>query len=123
MAKHFIPIYRSDGEWVALLVGHYLYNRSGEWIGWLEGRDVYTRDGEYVGYISNDQRVLRKRVREQQPLHNPPSPLPPTRIRVPPSAPLAPLFAELRWETVDVFEEDPRVFDFVSELKPDWEGR
>ena len=117
-----VPIYRSDGEWVAMVAGLYLYNRSGEWIGWREGREVYSRDGEYVGYLSDDQRVLRKRVRQQRPLRELPSPLPPLRIRVPSSVPLAPMFSELRWEVLDVFEENPDVFEFVSELKPDWEG-
>jgi len=75
-----VPIYRSDGAWVALLEGTGLYD----------------------------------------PLRNPPLPRP--RIRPPAKVPLAPLFAELPWDTVDVFEENPTVFRYVSELKPDWEG-
>lgn len=120
--KRPIPIYSTSGDWAALLIGRTLYSVRGEWIGWLEGKDVYTRDGEYAGYLSNDQRVLRKRVKEHPPLRTPPSPLPPARIRPPASVPLPPLFAETRWEIVDVFEEEPEIFEFVSELKPDWEG-
>jgi hypothetical protein len=114
------PIYRTDGEWVALLQGRYLYNTRGEWIGWLEGRDVYSRDGEYVGYLSDDQRVLRTRIRTQRPLHTSP-PVPPA-VRPPATVPLPPLFAELPWQIVDVFDEDPRIFDYVSDLRPDWDG-
>jgi len=115
-----IPIYRSDGEWVALLQGCHLYDTQGWWIGWLEGKDVFSRDGECVGYLSGDHRVLRRRIRPRQPLRSPPQP-PPT-AQVPAKVPLAPLFAELPWEVVDVFEEEPHIFKHISEFKPDWEG-
>ncbi len=115
-----IPIYRSDGEWIALLQGHYLYDTRGDWIGLLEGQDVFSRDGEYVGYLSDDRRILRRRIRQQRPLRTPP-PVPPP-VQVPSKVPLAPLFAELPWQIVDLFEEDPHIFDFISDLRPDWEG-
>ncbi len=35
--------------------------------------------------------------------------------------PLAYLFAELPWNLVNVFEEEPEVFKYVSELRPNWE--
>jgi hypothetical protein len=117
---NLIPIYRSDGEWVALLEGRSLYDTMGDWIGWLEGREVFSRDGEYAGYLSDDQRILRRRARQRRPLRTPPPP--PPAIRVPAKVPLAPLFAEIPWEVVDVFEEEPHIFRYVSEFKPDWGG-
>lgn len=114
MAK---PIYSTSGDWVALLEGHWLYDTHGEWIGWLEGRDVYTRDGEWVGFLSADGRILRERIRKQRPLR--PVPPAPPKIRPPATVPLPPLFAELPWNLLDVFEEEPEVFRFVSELRPD----
>ncbi len=114
------PLYSTSGEWVALLQGKYLYDTMGEWIGWLDGRDVYNRDGQYVGFLSDDRRVLRERVRRQRSLR--PVPAAPPKIRPPAVVPLAPLFAELPWNQVDVFEEEPNVFQYISELRPDWEG-
>lgn len=114
------PIYATNGEWVALVERGYLYDVSGEWIGWHEGRSVYTRDGQYAGYFSDDQRVLRPRVREHHPLHIIPPPPPP--IHPPQRVPLPPLFAELPWNLIDVFDEEPEVFKNISDLKPDWEG-
>lgn len=114
------PIYATNGEWVAFVHGGFLYDTCGEWVGWLEGRDVYTRDGEYVGVVSEDGRILRKRVRWRRPLRTPPPA--PTKVRPPAMVPLAPMFAELPWGVVDVFMEDPDIFRHISELKPDWEG-
>ena len=113
------PIYSTNGEWVALLREGRLYDTRGDWIGWLEGRDVYTRDGEYAGFLSDDGRILRERVRRQRPRR--PAPPTPPRIRPPAKVPLAPLFAEQPWNLVDVFEEAPEVFKYISDLRPDWE--
>lgn len=113
-------IYSTRGDWAALLEGNYLYDPRGEWIGWVEGKDVYTRDGECVGFLSDDGRVLRERIREHRPLR--PAPPAPPAIRPPSSVPLPPFFADLPWGLVDVFEEEPEVFKFVSDLRPDWEG-
>ncbi|MFQ5433795.1 MAG: 4-fold beta flower protein, partial [Anaerolineae bacterium] len=55
------PIYRSDGEWVAVFLKGNLFNVDGEWIGFVKGRDVYNSGGHYLGYLSNDRRLLRKR--------------------------------------------------------------
>ena len=117
------PIYSTAGDWVALLHDGCLYDTRGEWIAWLggpDGEEVYTRDGMYAGFLSDDGRVLRERIRKQRPLC--PVPPAPHKIRPPASVPLPPLFAELPWNQVDVFEEDPHVFKYVSELRPDWEG-
>ncbi len=113
------PIYATSGEWVALIHNGYLFDTRGEWIGWLEGREIYNLDGFYVGELSPDGRILRDRVSPQRPRKRlPPAPpkiLPPARV------PLAPLFAELPWSKLDVFEEEPHVFRFISDLRPDWE--
>ena len=113
------PIYSTNGEWVALLHSGHMYNTRGEYIAWLDGKDVYTRDGLYAGFLSDDGRVLRERIRRQRSLRAAPA-LPP-RIRPPATVALAPLFAELLWNLVDVFEEEPEVFTYVSDLRPDWE--
>lgn len=113
------PIYSTNGEWVALLRAGYLYDTRGEWVGWLDGKDIYTRDGEYAGFLSEDGRVLRERIRRQRPLR--PAPPAPPRLRPPAKVPLAPMFAELPWKMVDVFEEDPDIFKHISDLRPDWE--
>jgi len=114
------PIYSTNGEWVALLHEGRLYDTRGELIAWLDGKDVYTCDGMYVGFLSDDRRILRERIRQQRPLR--PVPPAPPKIRPPASVPLAPLFSELPWNLVDVFEEEPEVFKYVSDLRPDWEG-
>jgi len=113
------PIYASSGEWVALLQGIYLYDTRGECIGWLVGREVYTLDGFYAGELSDDGRVLRARIRPSR-LRRPLPPAAPT-VLPPATVALAPMFAELPWHVIDVFEEEPEVFQFVSELRPDWE--
>ena len=41
----------------------YLYNTQGEWIGWVTPqREVYSILGVFVGRLSNDPRILGKRV-------------------------------------------------------------
>ena len=112
------PVYSSSGEWVALDHEGNLYDTLGEWIGRMQGQDVYTIDGEYAGFASGDGRILRKRVRMQRQRHTVSSP--PPKIRPPAYAPLAPLFRELPWNVIDVFEEEPQVFTYVSDLRPDW---
>ena len=39
MATQF-PIYTTAGDWVAMLIGRYIYNTSGEWIGWVDAEGV-----------------------------------------------------------------------------------
>jgi hypothetical protein len=102
-----------------MLEGNYLYDTYGEWAGWVEGKDAYTRDGEYAGFLSNDGRLLRERVRRRRAIR--PAPPPPPKLKPPSKVPLAPMFSELPWNQVDVFEENPDFFRHISELKPDWE--
>jgi hypothetical protein len=112
-----IPIYRSDGKWAAVLYEGNLFDTHGEWVAWLDGSDVYSLEGEYIGYISKDRRLLRQRVLPYVKRRRPPSEHPPFRPLQ--TAPLAPMFAELNYSTVDVFEETPDIFALVHELRPD----
>jgi hypothetical protein len=118
-----IPLYTTHGDWAGAYVDGKLYNQSGEWIGWvLPGTNqVYSVVGEYVGWLSRDFRVLRKRsTTNLSPRRRPPPPAP--RIKVPASVPLAPLMADLRFDTVDVFEEMAdrlHTWDFIEETRPD----
>ena len=114
------PIYRSDGQVVAVVHQVHLYNVDGEWIGTLRGAEVYGITGEYLGYLSEDRRLLRvRRPTERTPIVPPPMP---ARLRdIPGHFPLAPLFKQLPFGLIDVFEEFPEQFTFVSDLRPDME--
>jgi len=113
------PIYTTSGDWVALVDGIYIYDTRGEWIAWLDGADVYTCEGYYIGKLSDDHRIVRRRLLETRERRQCPRTAP--RIRPPASVPLPPLFAELPWHMVDCFEEDPEMFKRISDLRPDWE--
>jgi len=112
------PIYCTNGEWVALVKGMYIYDTRGEWIAWLDGKDVYTHDGFYAGFLSDDNRILRHRIRKNRQRRV--CPEAPARLRPPASVALAPLFAELPWHIIDCFAEEPEVFTHISDLHPDW---
>jgi hypothetical protein len=103
-----LPLYSSRGEWKAMLADNLIYNPQGEWVGWV-GQDgkVFSVAGEYVGWLSRDYRILRKRVLEKLVPRRPPPAPPRERLRIPSTVPLAPLMAELTFDTVDVFEEMP----------------
>ncbi len=70
-----------------------------------------------MGYISDDGRLLRPRMLPQRPRRRPPARRP--RFQAPASVPLPPMFRELGFETVDVFESAPDVFGLVSDMRPD----
>ena len=115
-----IFIYTTAGDWMATVVGRYVFDSRGEYVAFLDGVSVYTRDGEWAGDLSKDGRVLRKRAGAKKPLH--PSPLPKPTIKksdLPGRAPLPPQNAELSYDTVDVLEEDPEVFKRLSDRRPD----
>ena len=58
-----IPIYTSGGDWAALLVFPYIFSTIREWIGYVtKTREVYDTDGVYVGWLTNEPRILRKRI-------------------------------------------------------------
>ncbi len=103
-----IPVYTTKGDAEAFLVYPYLYNRLGEWIGWVTPkREVYSVLGHYVGDLSDEPRILRKRVVEPpKPRLKPPS-APPGRVYPPATVPLAPMMRELYHDTIDVLLDEP----------------
>ncbi len=106
MAK-LIPVYTSSGDLGAYLLYPYLFNREGEWIGFVtQDKSVYTVLGVYVGYLADGPRILRKRGYEYDRPRLKPPPAP-KRLRVPPSAPLAPLMPELQFTEVDILQDEP----------------
>lgn len=111
------PIYRTNGKWMALVFQGNLFDTMGEWAGWLDNGDVYGIDGEYLGYLSGDGRLLRPRVMPYHKRRRPPDLRP--RVKIPQTVALPPMFAELRYSTVDVFEEKPDIFAVINELRPD----
>ncbi|RME08060.1 MAG: hypothetical protein D6803_02250 [Anaerolineae bacterium] len=119
--RRIIPIYTTSGDVGAWLKYPYLYNPLGEWIGWVTSeREVYSVLGHYIGWLSDDPRILRKRTYDfSKPRKTPPPPQP--RLRVPVSAPLAPMMPELPYTVVDVLEEEPHRLSTVDfdELRED----
>ncbi|RMH01956.1 MAG: hypothetical protein D6706_00880 [Chloroflexi bacterium] len=114
------PIYRSDGEWVAVYEKGHIFNVDGEWIGFVVGREVYDPSGMYLGFLSNDRRLLRTRTRPPTRPRLTPPPRP-KRPKIPASMPLAPLFQSLPYHLIDLFEAFPERLTYVSETKPDME--
>lgn len=116
-----IPLYTSRGDAEAFIQYPYLFNRMGEWIGWVTAeREVYSVLGRYVGHISDDRRILRKRVLEAPPPDRTPPP-PPPKIYPPATVPLAPLMKELQFSLMDVLLEEPELLHTVDsgELRQD----
>jgi hypothetical protein len=115
-----IPIYQSNGAWVAVYDKGNIFNVDGEWLGFLVGREVFDPAGMYLGFMSDDQRLLRKRSISDEPPHHTPPPRP-KRPRVPANMPLSPLMRELPHQIIDLFEEFPERLIYVSETRPDME--
>lgn len=115
-----VPIYRSDGEWVAVYTQGNIFNIDGEWLGFVVGREVYDPAGLYLGFLSDDKRLLRKRSLSLRPPHIDPPSRPP-RPDIPANVPLAPLMRELPHQIIDMFEEHPERLIYVSETRPDME--
>ena len=58
-----IPIYTSKGDAEAFLRYPYLFNRGGDWIGFVTPyREVYSVLGNFVGTLTNDPRIVGKRL-------------------------------------------------------------
>jgi hypothetical protein len=114
-------LYTTRGDWAALIWHGYLYDPTGEWIGYLSGRDVFSTEGEYMGFISGDQRILRKRVLENEFVRRgaPIPPLPEGRPPIPPTVPLPPAMRELTYDLVDMLDEFPERFKQVSNARQD----
>jgi hypothetical protein len=114
------PIYRSDGEWIAVYEGGHLFTIEGDWLGFVAGRRVFSTAGEYLGFLSDDRRLLRRRHVDDD-LPRRAVPPKPTQPEIPMSAPLAPLLRELPFHIIDVFEEEGDRLLFVSERRADME--
>lgn len=112
------PIYRSDGEWVAVYTEGHLFNIDGEWLGFVVGRELYDSGGQYLGFLSDDRRLLRTRTRQiNKPRRTPPPR--PERPNIPAAMPLAPMLRALPYSIIDMFEEFPDKMMFISETRPD----
>ena len=116
-----VPIYRTDGEWVAVYEAGHLYNVDADWIGFLIGREVFDPQGHYVGFLSDDRRLLRKRADSNVPADRRPPPRP-VAPRIPGSMPLAPMLRDLPYSLVDIFQEEPERFRYISDTRPDMDG-
>ena len=107
LRRALIPVYNSRGDVDAFLAYPLLFNRNGEWIGWVTPeRDVYSVLGYYAGYLTDEPRILRKRVTStlKPRLKAPPAP---PKILPPATVPLAPMMREITFSTVDVLLEEP----------------
>lgn len=111
------PIYKGNGEWVAVYSQGHLFNIDGEWLGFVKGREVYDPGGGYLGFLSDDRRLLRERRPPQKSRLAPP-PRPP-RPPLPSSMPLSPLLRALPYRYIDMFEEYPERLIYISETRPD----
>lgn len=89
-----------------MMVYPYIYSTVGEWIGWVTPRkDVYDVHGYHVGWMTDEPRILKRRIQEGMlARRNPPAT--PKRIRPPATVPLPPMMAELPFEVIDVFDDD-----------------
>ena len=113
-----IPIYTTRGDVEAFLSYPYVFNRIGEWIGWVTPeREVYSVLGHYVGRLTDEPRILRPRTPENLPAPRTP-PSPPPRLLAPPTVPLAPLLRELRFDTVDVLQDEPELLHTPDSGEP-----
>ena len=71
-----------------------------------------------LAFLSDDQRMLRKRSVMGEPRYVPPPPRP-QRPNIPTGAPLPPMFRALPYSLIDMFEEFPERFSYISETRPD----
>ncbi|MEN8098249.1 MAG: hypothetical protein ABFQ89_04175 [Chloroflexota bacterium] len=114
------PIFRSDGEVMAVEHQGHLYSVEGDWLGEIRGHAVITDNGRKLGYLSPDQRLLNERTprgnerqvpgRRQRILHS-----------IPMSFKLPPMFKNIPFHIIDVFEEHPNLVQKARELRPDIE--
>ena len=105
--KSIIPIFTTLGDAEAFLVYPYIYNRLGEWVGWItQEREIYSVIGFYIGFLAEGPRVLRKRVIEKTKVRKRP-PAKPPKVYPPATVPLAPMMAELSYDTIDILLDEP----------------
>jgi hypothetical protein len=98
------PIYQSNGKVAAVVHRGHLYNLEGYPVGYLRGANLHDLAGEYLGALSEDRRLLR--VRRSPGRESLPPPRRPSQVTgIPKQFPLAPMFAEPPYQTIDLFEE------------------
>jgi hypothetical protein len=102
-----IPIYTSKGDAEAFLRYPYLFNRSGDWIGFVTPhREVYSVLGNFVGTLTNDPRIVGKRMTSTfKPRVEPPAK--PQRVYPPATVPLPRMMAELSYSLIDILLDAP----------------
>jgi len=105
--RKLIPLYTSKGDVEAFLAYPYIYNRTGDWIGFITPqREIYSVLGYHVGTLTDDKRIIGKRVTNTlKPRLDPPPP--PGKIYPPATVPLAPMMRELTHSQVDVLLDYP----------------
>ncbi len=105
-------IYTTHGDWVATLLGRYIFDRETHWIGWVDAdSQVYSVRGEHVGWLSRDFRVLCRRYRSSDEADRREPPPAPPKPDLPYSVPLPPLTADLTYDTIDLFEDAQHLLD------------
>lgn len=113
-------IYDTPGDWQATVIHWSIFDVRGDYIGFVrnEAYDVYTAYGEWIGNLISDGRIVRNRHADRPPLLKqlPPKPEKP---KLPASAPLQMLPAELGYSMLDVLDYDPDIFKRMSDLTPD----
>jgi hypothetical protein len=109
VSYHPLPIYRTSGDVGGYLQYPYIFSVTGEWIGWVTSdKKVFSVYGDYIGWLDKYFRILRKRTYDKLPAKQTVPPKP-GRFVPPASVPLAPLMAELNFNTIDVLEDMPEL--------------
>ncbi len=109
MAKP-IFIFNTSGDWCLVRFDDHLFDPRGEWVGFVEAGEVWAVSGEWVGTFGAEGRILRRRSAAPRSRRED-IPPPPPEPKMPAHAPLPPMMPELRYETIDVLEADPDVFN------------
>ena len=97
-------IFNTSGDYVAFIVGGYLFSPQCEWTGFIQnGNEVYNSNGEFIGYVSADDRIVFNRLEARRArLLRPMRPMRPLR-------PLRPLrrlrMPRLPHPWVDIFDQ------------------
>ncbi|MCZ7542401.1 MAG: hypothetical protein M5R40_02145 [Anaerolineae bacterium] len=117
--RDWLFIYDTAGDWFATKIGDNIFDTRGEWVGFVEGSEVWTAAGEWIGKLHKDGRILRKRAAPHHPLRKDVPPRPPKPDDLPARAPLPPMMASMTYDIIDVLEEEPDIFQRVSETRPD----
>jgi hypothetical protein len=106
-ARKLIPLYTSKGDVEAFLSYPYIFNRMGDWIGFITSqREIYSVLGFYVGYLTDDKRILGRRVTNTLKPRLKPPPFP-GKVYPPATVPLAPMMRELTHSQIDVLLDYP----------------